>query len=145
MKKLSLSKVVCIVLLFCAATAIASTAQILTTLHSFDGADGAGGDNIPSAGLVQASDGNFYGTTPQGGASDNCRSGCGRSALRSSADAKPPLLVPHCLLGRFFQRDDQLIAPPICFLRWHVEPELPVNIATRDVRHPQIIPPALEE
>ena len=75
MKELGLLKMVCIVFGFCAATAIASPAQILTTLHNFAGPPSDGAD--PYAGLVQASDGNFYGTTPQGGASDNCSGGCG--------------------------------------------------------------------
>jgi uncharacterized repeat protein (TIGR03803 family) len=39
-------------------------AGVLTTLHSFDSSDGGN----PSAGLVQGSDGNFYGTTLYGGA-----------------------------------------------------------------------------
>jgi uncharacterized repeat protein (TIGR03803 family) len=38
----------------------------LTTLHSFSGSPGDGAN--PVAGLVQGSDGNFYGTTALGGA-----------------------------------------------------------------------------
>jgi uncharacterized repeat protein (TIGR03803 family) len=45
----------------------------LTTLHSFDGNDGAN----PHAGLVLATNGKFYGTTGSGGTSTNCYGGCG--------------------------------------------------------------------
>ncbi len=45
----------------------------LTTLHSFNGADG----NEPYAGLVQGIDGNFYGATYQGGAYCTPFGGCG--------------------------------------------------------------------
>ena len=41
----------------------------LTTLHSFGGAPSDGG--FPYAGLIQASDGNLYGTTTSGGSSNS--------------------------------------------------------------------------
>jgi len=42
-------------------------AGMVTTLHNFDGRDGA----VPEAGLVVATDGNFYGTTSNGGRHHN--------------------------------------------------------------------------
>jgi uncharacterized repeat protein (TIGR03803 family) len=53
----------CAVCLFCAATAIASPAQTFTTLVDFGGTNG----DQPMASLVQGTDGNFYGTTYEGG------------------------------------------------------------------------------
>jgi uncharacterized repeat protein (TIGR03803 family) len=53
----------CGIFLLCLTTAIASPAQTFTTLHIFDFSDGS----LPYAGLIQATDGNLYGTTFQRG------------------------------------------------------------------------------
>ncbi len=60
-------RMVCALILLCATAAISSVAQTFTTLLSFDGSNGSS----PYAGLVQATDGNFYGTTANGGSYSN--------------------------------------------------------------------------
>jgi uncharacterized repeat protein (TIGR03803 family) len=57
----------------CGTTFRISPSGNFTNLHSFSGSDGMN----PHAGLVQGSDGNFYGTAYGGGASTNCYEGCG--------------------------------------------------------------------
>jgi uncharacterized repeat protein (TIGR03803 family) len=49
----------------------------LTTLYSFCPQSGCADGASPEAGVLQGADGNFYGTTFEGGASVSCRFGCG--------------------------------------------------------------------
>ena len=62
-----------VVLLSAVITTQVAQAQTFSTLHSFDGTDGAD----PIGGLVQATNGNLYGTTDLGGAGSACEYGCG--------------------------------------------------------------------
>jgi uncharacterized repeat protein (TIGR03803 family) len=75
MTKLSLWKTIGLVGVFCAAAVVASPGQTFTSLVSFNGTDG----EHPVGSLVQGLDGNFYGTTAEGGADTSCNfgSGCG--------------------------------------------------------------------
>src|SRR5689334_21253224 len=78
----------CIVALILAARALAPGANSFTILHSFaDGGSGVFGKDPGSGGLVQASDGNIYGTTSGGGANNNCRGGCGTIFRTTQAGA----------------------------------------------------------
>ena len=67
MRKISFSKTTLIVSVFCAAMAIAASAQTFTTLGTFDNLDG----REPGY-LIQATDGNFYGVTYYGGSPTSC-------------------------------------------------------------------------
>jgi len=58
-----------------------------TNLYSFGSSPGDG--SIPYAGLIQASDGSFYGTTQYGGTSGNCYQGCG-TVFKLTVPLDPP-------------------------------------------------------
>jgi uncharacterized repeat protein (TIGR03803 family) len=70
MAKLNSFTNACVILVVYTA-AIAASAQTFTVLHTFSGPDGSGSH----AGLIQAADGNFYGTTAYGGAYDGPNGG----------------------------------------------------------------------
>ncbi len=63
MGKLSLSKMLCVIFVFCVTTVMASPAQTFTIVASFDGNNA----KYPQASVIQGADGNFYGTAPKGG------------------------------------------------------------------------------
>ena len=69
-------------------------AGTLTTLHSFCPQTGCADGANPQAGLIQGSDGGFYGTTVYGGP-NNCGSGCG-TALKITSTGKLTTLYSFC-------------------------------------------------
>ena len=72
MSKLNSCMRACALFLLWATTTVTLPAQTFKTLHNFDNTDAA----LPWATLVQGNDGNFYGTTQNGG-STACTLGCG--------------------------------------------------------------------
>jgi uncharacterized repeat protein (TIGR03803 family) len=87
----------CGVFLIWATAALPASAQTFTTLHNFcsrpDCTDGA----VPTASLVQGTDGNLYGTTPFGGASGPCDNnfGCG-TMFRITPDGALTTVYAFC-------------------------------------------------
>lgn len=83
-------------MVFCAAAVIVSPAQstLFFTLASFDYTDGA----YPYAGLMQADDGTFYGTTQGGGGTGCGASGCG-TVFKITPQGTLTLLYSFCLGG----------------------------------------------
>src|ERR1039457_5587044 len=73
LSKLNWGTRACAVLVLWATTAITLPAQIatLTTIHRFCSQSGCRDGAGPYAGLVQAANGNLYGTTPHAGANDD--------------------------------------------------------------------------
>src|ERR1700704_1096819 len=59
-------RIACALILLCAVSAIAAHAQTLNTIFSFDSTHGS----FPVAALMQGTDGNFYGTTLNGGSNN---------------------------------------------------------------------------
>ena len=101
LEKLCSAATMSIVVLFCVVTTVVSPAQNIgfTSLLSFGRTNGAN----PNAGLIQASDGNFYGTTYSGGANNNCNARCGTVFRITPAGVLTTLhsfcLLPHCFDG----------------------------------------------
>jgi uncharacterized repeat protein (TIGR03803 family) len=72
----------------------------LTTLHQFCSVPGCADGRFPAAGLVQASDGDFYGTAQQGGIIKNCpvnNYGCG-TIFKITPTGKFTTLYTFCTL-----------------------------------------------
>ena len=86
----------CAVVVLCVTTAVALPAQTFTTLHSFCSGGGSCTDgSAPVAGLVQATNGDFYGTTPNGGAGSYCGGGCG-TVFRITPSGRLTTLYMFC-------------------------------------------------
>jgi uncharacterized repeat protein (TIGR03803 family) len=66
----------------------------LTTLYNFEG--GANGEGqLPMAALIQASDGDLYGTTAEGGSGFGCSGGCG-TVFKVTLEGKLTVLYSFC-------------------------------------------------
>ena len=99
-------RMICLAFLFCIAAAISSPAQTLTTLASFDGTNGS----APAAPLIQASDGNLYGTTEYGGPISGCEGGFNPCGTVFKITLSGTLTTLHT----FVYSDGAFPCPPSC-------------------------------
>ncbi len=72
---------------FCGTIFEITPAGQLTTVYSFCSQNGCADGAVPYAGLIQASDGNLYGTTRYGGSNNNCVGDCGSGTVFEIAPA----------------------------------------------------------
>jgi uncharacterized repeat protein (TIGR03803 family) len=84
----------CGIFLAWAMVVLATPAQTFHTIHHFSVTDG----EIPSAALVQGTDGNLYGVTESGGASIQCTGGCG-TVFKITPTGTLTTLYNFCLLS----------------------------------------------
>ncbi len=82
-----LNGLACGIFVLCVTMVVASSAQTLATLASFDGAKGA----FPYGALIQGTDGNFYGTTEQGGVNSS------GTVFKITADGVLTTLYSFCM------------------------------------------------
>ncbi len=89
-----------VVLTFSFVASQSAQAQTLTTLHTFDGTDGA----QPFGSLVQAANGELYGITQDGGSRVNCgAAGCGTIFRIAPKSGTLTTLLNFCNPGRFWE------------------------------------------
>jgi uncharacterized repeat protein (TIGR03803 family) len=67
MRKLKAGRIIGIIIIVCAAATISAPAQTFTKLYNFCSQPNCTDGSYPDAGLVQGTDGSFYGTTLEGG------------------------------------------------------------------------------
>jgi uncharacterized repeat protein (TIGR03803 family) len=92
---------VCIVAVFCLASAVGAQAQSFSVLFGFP-ENGTLGDDPLTMNMIQATDGNLYGTTESGGAGNvNCNNylDCGGTLFKVDTSGNYTLLYTFCSLG----------------------------------------------
>jgi uncharacterized repeat protein (TIGR03803 family) len=117
--------------MFFAATSIASPAQSFSTIYNFCSQRNCNDGGGPQAGLVQATDGNFYGTTKGGGSG-----GWGTVFKVTPGGTLTTLVIAEGLPGTFFRLDPGLRAGHDCAC---ASPETAMTPRSRLPRRPPIL------
>ena len=89
----------CAVWVLCAMTAIALPAQTFTTRYSFCAQGGCADGELPYAALIQATNGNLYGTTGYGGTNPGLYGNGGGTVFKITPSGKLTTLYNFCAQG----------------------------------------------